>query len=149
MDIYNRFYTEFGKAGVKKVLDGFGTEYDHFGQVWGNHREVVLRRMKNALNHKTSVDNHRMVTSKDEERIERVWIAANGREYPISRMKDDHLHNTILLIDRRVRNGEWRVGQNEDLMELVSMMDEERQRRKLPLPLIPIKSLNYRKGEIK
>ena len=105
--------------------------------------------MLNAINHKMTVSNHHKVMSKDEESLERVWTSADGREIPISRMKDDHLHNTILLIDRRIERGEWSIGQNEDLMELRSEMEAERERRKLPMPLIPIKSLAYRKGEIR
>lgn len=143
--IYNKFYTMFGKAGMDKVLDGFGTRYKHFGEVNGRRREIVVKRMKQALATQKAPSNHSMAMSRDGERLERVWIAATGREIPLSEMKDDHLHNTILLIDRRMAEGEWVIGGNEDLAELLAEMDQERQRRKMPLPLIPIISLPYRK----
>jgi hypothetical protein len=155
IDVYNKFYSTFGKAGWIKVIDGFGVyggRFDaatRFDQLTGRAREVVLTRMRNALNHEMSVANHRKVMSKDEARIERVWVAATGREYPISRMDDNHLHNTILLIDRKVADGEWVIGANTDLPELFEEMEAERERRKMPLPLIPIKSLEWRKSNVK
>lgn len=148
-DVIQTFYSMFGQFGMKKALDGFGTNYTSIDRVGGRRREVVLNRMKSAINSRMSLDNHRKVMTEDKERLERAWIDARGREHPISRMKDDHLHNTILLIDRRIDRGEWCIGQNEDLMELLTEMEAERERRKLPMPLIPIKSLAYRKGEIK
>lgn len=149
IEIYNQFYSTFGKAGMRQALDGFTVDYKHFGQVHGRHREIVVRRMKNALNHEMSLTNHRRVMSKDGERVERVWVSKDGREKPISRMDDDHLHNTILFIDRMMADGYWHLGRNADLPALLEEMEAERIRRNLPLPLVPIKSLAFRKGEMK
>jgi len=151
--IYNQFYSMFGKAGFKRVLDGFGTlgvgaDEKHFHQLTGRTREVVVQRMKEALKHETVKNNHRVVMKADGSSLERVWVAANGREYPLSKMKDDHLHNTILLIDRKMRDeGVWTIGRNEDLSELLAMMEEERHARGMPMPLIPIKSLEWRRNQ--
>lgn len=143
--IYNKFYTMFGKAGMDKVLDGFGTSYKHFGEVHGRRREIVVKRMKQALDANKAPSNHSRAMSRDGERLERCWITATGHEMPLSEMKDDHLHNTILMIDRRMAQGKWGIGGNEDLPELLFEMEQERQRRKMPMPLIPIISLAYRK----
>lgn len=118
----------FGKSGVKQVLDGFGCQYEHFHQLSGRAREVVVQRMKEALKHETVKNKHRMVMKSDNSALERVWVAADGRETPISKMGDGHLHNTILLIDRRIEQGQWVIGRNEDLQELRAMMEEEREK---------------------
>ncbi len=150
IQIYNQFYTMFGKAGFKRVLDGFGymgqgADEKHFHQLTGRTREIVTQRMRDALKHETVKNKHRMVMKSDNSALERVWVAADGRETPISKMKDGHLHNTILMIDRRIEEGQWVIGRNEDLQELRAMMEEERERRGMPMPLIPIKSLEWRK----
>lgn len=151
LEVYNQFYAMFGEAGLKKVLDGFGFRSQgvhRFNQCHGRQREVIVRRMREALKHEVMVNKHRMVMKSDNSALERVWVAANGQEFPISKMKDDHLHNTILMIDRKIAEGAWVIGRNEDLQELRAMMEEERERRGMPMPLIPIKSLEWRKKTI-
>lgn len=148
-EIHDKFVSMFGVKGLEKVFDGFGlgTSYKHFGQVRGRHREVVVNRMKQAIHNDINLSNHRRVMSKDESRVERVWVSADGREKPISRMDDDHLNNTILYIDRKMAEGVWRLGMNEDLTGLLAEMEEERIRRGMPLPLFSIKSMSYRRQQ--
>ncbi len=90
---------------------------------------------------------HRLEQSKDGRKMERMWYTANGRAMGISRMKDDHLHNTILLVDRSIANGETSIGMNEDLAHLLNELEDERIHRGLHLPLVPLISLEYRKGK--
>ena len=89
---------------------------------------------------------HMLVESKDGRKMERVWYTATGRAIGISRMDDDHLHNTILLVDRNIANGETIIGNNKDLAHLLNELEDERIHRGLHLPLVPLISLEYRKG---
>ena len=49
IEIYNRFYTEFGKNGLKKVLDGFGSRYDRFDQVRGRRQQVFVPMIQRKI----------------------------------------------------------------------------------------------------
>lgn len=155
--LVQQFKDFFGVQQYRSMLKNFGPHYDDVTELSSkrmnkclkmmkeqidlhNAREILTQRDKSKLR-----DNHRRVMSKDDSRIERVWITKTGREMPISRMKDDHLHNTILLLDRSIAYGTWRLGLNEDLPDLLVEMESERKRRKMPLPLIPLKSLEYRR----
>lgn len=93
-------------------------------------------------------DNHMRVESKDGRKMERVWYTGNGKAIGISRMDDDHLHNTILMVDRNIANGMDTTGLNHDLAGLLNELEDERIHRGLHLPLVPLKSLEYRKGNI-
>lgn len=148
-EIHDKFVSMFGAKGLKKAFDGFGygTEYTELRQFSGRKREIVMKRMREAIRNDLNLANHRKVMSKDNKRVERVWVTADGREMPISRMDDDHLNNTILFIDRKMVEGVWRLDKNEDLAEILQEMEEERVRRKMPLPLFTIKSLAYRKKQ--
>lgn len=93
-----------------------------------------------------AVDNNMRQPSKDGRKMERFWIMGNNRPMPISAMNDDHLHNTILMVDRAIANGESAVGMNQNLANLLDELEDERIHRGLHLPLMPYKSLEYRKG---
>lgn len=73
------------------------------------------------------------------------WTTNDRREIYISDMDDDHLHNTILFIDRAIRNGHMAFSKNHNLPHFLSVMEDERTHRGLPMPLLPIKSLAYRR----
>ena len=93
-----------------------------------------------------AVDKHMRQPSKDGRKMERFWYTGTGRPMPISAMNDDHLHNTILLVDRTIDMGFDTVGNNRDLAGLLNELEDERIHRGLHLPLIPYISLEYRKG---
>lgn len=92
------------------------------------------------------VDNNMRQPSADGRKMERFWHTITGRMMPISSMKDDHLHNTILMVDRAIANGFYAIGNNQDLANLLDELEDERIHRGLHLPLMPYKSLDYRKG---
>lgn len=152
--LVNEFRDKFGSSGYKSMLRNYGPHYDDVTEMPRKRFKHCIKQMKEQLKIHTARnilgdtaklrENHRLVMS-DEERLERVWTTANGREIPVSKMEDDHLHNTILFIDRKMREGAWCLGINEDLPELIIEMEEERIRREIPLPLVPIKSLSYRR----
>jgi hypothetical protein len=146
--LVGRFNDMFGEDGLKKVTDGFGRKYSCIGNIPYKKREIVFRRMRNAINNQHNLDNHRKVMSSDGSRLERVWVTKDGREIPISKMKDDHLNNTILFIDRKISEGFLDLPSNKKLSDILKEMEEERLRRKMPLPLVPIKTLTYRKGNV-
>lgn len=77
-----------------------------------------------------------------------IWTTKDGREVEVRNMDNGHLHNTILMIDRYLNDGVKLIGKNKNLAETLKRMEEERTNRGMPLPLIPIKSLAYIKGEI-
>lgn len=149
---------EFGAAEYRSMLKNFGPHYDDVTELPSARLKKCLSMMNEQLGlHKARrmmgderyiKKNHRLVMSKDETKLERVWVTATGREMPISRMKDDHLHNTILKIDRSISEGVYRIGANEDLPELLEVMEVERTERGMPMPLIPIKSLEWRKQNV-
>lgn len=95
-----------------------------------------------------AVDHHMRAPSKDGRKMERMWYTATGRAMGISRMNDDHLHNTILLVDRTIADGGDQIGNNTDLANLLNELEDERIFRGLHLPLVPFISLEYRKGNI-
>lgn len=151
----------FGTADYRSMLRNFGAHYDDVTELPYQRKAKCLSMLREQLNlhnargmlsingSKSRLSkNQRLVMSKDETRLERVWVTATDREMPISAMKDGHLHNTILLIDRKMRDGNWCIGRNEDLPELLMFMEEERERRGMPMPLVPIKSLEWRKQNV-
>lgn len=81
------------------------------------------------------------------------WRTADGREMLISDMEDSHLHNAILHLER------FRDEQLEELefpndnhirniQRKLDILESERLRRGLPIPLVPYKTLAYRRGEV-
>lgn len=127
---------------------------------WTKFTDDVLRRMSRILpniehiyqrNKKSDgpVDNHTRQPSKDGRKMERFWYTVTGRMMPISSMNDDHLHNTILMVDRAIADGYDTISNNQDLANLLDELEDERIHRGLHLPLIPYKSLKYRKGNQK
>lgn len=95
-----------------------------------------------------AVDRHMRQPSKDGRKMERFWVTNTGHRMPISAIKDDHLHNTILMVDRNIAAGCSRIGGNEDLANMLDELEDERIHRGLHLPLVPLISLEYRKGKI-
>lgn len=73
----------------------------------------------------------------------------NDGYMPISAMQDDHLHNTILLVDRTIAEGGDQIGNNTGLANLLNELEDERIHRGLHLPLVPFISIEYRKGKSK
>lgn len=156
--LVNEYIEYYGFAGYKKLLDSFGrNRHSDIGNMYGRMRYNALqqvldkvetfRAMKITGDFSRMENNHRMISNHEGE-PERVWTSKDGREIPISRMSDQHLHNTILLIDRNMSKGCHKIGVNEDLADMLDKMEAERIKRGLHLPLVPLKSLAYRKGEI-
>ncbi len=75
----------------------------------------------------------------------KTWTMRDGDSILISEMEDSHLHNTILFIENRLpeypKTNHWGKRLREDLVNL----EEERVKRGLPIPLISIQSLEYRR----
>lgn len=143
VDTEKGFYRGFKgrEVGVKWIDPGTKTEQ----QMSRIIPEIQDIHKKAALDEKPK-HKHMLVESKDGRKMERVWYTGNGRAIGISRMNDDHLHNTILLVDRNIAAGEDQVGINKDLAHLLNELEDERIHRGLHLPLVPLISLEYRKG---
>jgi hypothetical protein len=156
--VVQEFKSEFGNDEYKSMCRNFGKYKEDVSELSGYQLEKCISMMQEQINllkarrltgdYTNMSRNHRLVMSKDESKLERVWVTQNGYEMPISKMKDDHLHNTILLIDRSISKGMYRLGGNEDLPELLEMLEVERTERGMPMPLIPIKSLEWRKANV-
>lgn len=143
IDVKNGFYSGSKGADIAvtwRKLDN--TMWEHLIMKMPDIREI---NKKNAYDTRPT-HKHMLVESQDGRKMERVWYIATGREIPISRMNDDHLHNTILLVDRNIAAGEDQVDLNTDLAHLLNELEDERIHRGLHLPLVPLISLEYRKG---
>lgn len=74
------------------------------------------------------------------------WRTRDGTTILIEDMEDSHLHNTILFVESNMHSktkSHWLNELNKVLIDL----EEEREKRGLPIPLISIKSLEYRRKE--
>lgn len=143
IDVSNGFY--HGSKGMaigptwRKACDGL------FYQLERNLPDLRTIQKKNARDEYVN-DGHMRTPSKDGRKMERFWYTINGHAMPISAMNDDHLHNSILLVDRTIASGADQLGNNRDLAGLLNELEDERIHRGLHLPLIPYISLEYRKG---
>ena len=146
---------------VVDVTNGFyhGTKGADVSVDWKKMSRALLDRLDDELPDIEDIhdkvrqsdgvaDKHMRAPSKDGRKMERMWYTATGRAMGISRMNDDHLHNTILLVDRTIANGDDEIGNNKDLANLLNELEDERIFRGLHLPLVPFISLEYRKGNI-
>ena len=143
IDITNGFYS--GSKGRDVAVNWLKACDRLFDQMESKLPTIQDIHKKAAFNKKPK-HKHMLVESKDGRKMERVWYTATGRAMGISRMNDDHLHNTILLVDRNIAAGENQVGMNKDLAHLLNELEDERIHRGLHLPLVPLISLEYRKG---
>lgn len=143
IDVTNGFYSGSKGADVAvnwaKACDGL---FDKLEEKLPDLNEITKANMKTANKAK---DTHMRAPSKDGRKMERMWYTATGRAMGISRMDDDHLHNTILKVDREIFYGGESIGMNTDLPNLLTELEDERIHRGLHLPLVPYISLEYRK----
>lgn len=76
------------------------------------------------------------------------WKMKDGNFMQIADMKDDHLLNTILFIEKiRDEDSSEQSWWATSLYQSYDAMEAERVKRELPFPLIPLKSIEYRQGE--
>lgn len=142
IDIENGFYYGSAKGDIShtwKKLD----EY-----IWDELTNIptIIEVYDNNKKSNGVIDDNMRQVSKDGRKMERFWCVRDGRSVPISSLKDDHLHNTILMVDRAIANGQCTIGYNRNLANLLDELEDERIHRGLHLPLMPYKSLDYRKG---
>lgn len=143
IDVTNGFY--HGSKGADTAVHWHKACERTFYQLEQNLPDLAEIQEK-ARQNDGAIDNHMRAPSKDGRKMERMWYTATGRAMGISRMNDDHLHNTILLVDRTIADGGDQIGNNTDLAHLLNELEDERIHRGLHLPLVPFKSLEYRKG---
>lgn len=143
IDVTNGFY--HGSKSYNPSVDWKKACDPLFYQLERNLPSIREINKKNARDEYIN-DGHMRQPSKDGRKMERFWYTNRGYPMPISAMNDDHLHNTILLVDRTLTKGIDTVGNNRDLAGLLNELEDERIHRGLHLPLIPYISLEYRKG---
>jgi len=144
IDVTNGFY--LGSKGADVAVDWLKAWDGLFDKIEEKLPDISEVHTAAAKNSQKPRDTHMRQPSKDGRKMERFWITGTGRPMPISAMKDDHLHNTILMVDRTIADGCDSIGGNEDLANLLDELEDERIHRGLHLPLIPLISLEYRKG---
>jgi hypothetical protein len=146
--IIDEYIRAFGQAGYENMLRNFGTHNTDFWSMSNTRRRNCLDKMINELTdkHTTMKSRHTTVPSKDGRKMERIWYTRDGRAMGISHMDDDHLHNTILFVDKRIAESSSSIGMNKDLADMLDELEDERIFRGLHLPLVPYKTLDYRKG---
>jgi len=143
VDVTNGFY--WGSKGADTAVNWTKMTQYIFEKLYEKLPDIDAIQTK-ARKNDGAIDRHMRQPSKDGRKMERFWITGTGRPMPISAMKDDHLHNTILMVDRTIAEGSRSIGGNEDLANLLDELEDERIHRGLHLPLIPLISLEYRKG---
>lgn len=143
--IGREYVKQFGSEGLRNMLRCFGKNKQRITQLGPRQLDMLVANMTREM--REGQDKHMRQPSKDGRKMERIWITNDGRHTPISEMDDDHLHNTILFVDRMLDRGAYRVGANEDLADMLNELEDERIFRDLHLPLVPIKTLKFRKGE--
>lgn len=146
-DAYLRLLGHYKSIGCERP-----TKYSHLNQ-W--QKVKFIERMKDDLdvqnimgeltNQQRNAKNLRMVMNSENTKVERIWVTATGRELPVSKMEDNHLHNTILFIFRALHEGQLVIGRNREILDFYHIMEKERINRGMPLPLVPYKSLKFRR----
>ena len=143
VDVANGFY--HGTKGADVAVNWVKMNRDRLDTLENQLPDIHDIHDK-ALRNDGAVDRHMRQPSKDGRKMERFWITRTGRSMPISEMTDDHLHNTILMVDRTIAEGCDSIGGNQDLANMLDELEDERIHRGLHLPLIPLTSLEYRKA---
>lgn len=147
IDVTNGFYS--GNKGADTAVDWKKMTMGLLHDLYERLPDLADIQEKARKNDGVPNDGHMRAPSQDGRKMERMWYTATGRAMGISRMNDDHLHNTILLVDRTIAEGGDQVGNNRGLADLLNELEDERIHRGLHLPLVPFISLEYRKGNIR
>lgn len=144
IDVTNGFYS--GSKGADTAVNWTKLTPSIFEKLAEKLPDIHAIHDRARKNDSVPNDGHMRAPSQDGRKMERMWYTATGRAMGISRMNDDHLHNTILLVDRTIAEGGDQVGNNTDLAGLLNELEDERIHRGLHLPLVPYISIEYRKG---
>lgn len=145
--IISEYQLLFDEKTYKSTLRNFSRgETSFYNMTGANKRKFIDLLITHMVDKGNKAYRNTTAISKDERKMERVWYTKNGRFMGISYMDDDHLHNTILMVDRGIAEGWTKIGANENLANLLDELEEERIHRGLHMPLVPFKSLKYRKG---
>lgn len=160
--IISLFVNRYSKAEALEIFQKHGGKRLSDLDSYGRHhalREMMMAVRRYDMRPSVVSDNHKKVMNvKTKDIISDVvggsfkreaetlyWTTNDWEEIYISDMDDDHLHNTILFIDRTISSGKMAFSKNHNLPHFLSVMEDERIHRGLPMPLLPIKSLAYRR----
>lgn len=125
---------------------GHNMPYLHVDPLFGTYKGFKGKRLNvNWINSVENIQPYVEDPGLPESETLITWWVYNTR-LDASKMEDDRLHNLILFVDKAINKGIDQIGKNKDLPKLLIELEGERLKRNMPIPLLPIISLEFRKG---